>query len=57
MAISVKNVTRQRLPIIIPDDKESREVILPPQKTVVLALDEPTSQLNTLKKKGMVKIK
>lgn len=57
MAIKVQNTTNQVIPIVCPTKDGGDQINIFPRKTVVLALDKATSQINHLVGKGILKIK
>jgi hypothetical protein len=57
MSLKVQNVSKQMIPIIIPTVTGGNQINLKPRETVVLALDEPTSQLLALKSRKKIKFK
>jgi hypothetical protein len=52
MTVKVKNITKQRIPLII----GTSEVVLMPSSPNVFALDKPTKQMVTLASKRKLKI-
>jgi hypothetical protein len=55
--IKVQNVTRQIVPIIIPNSKGGEQINIKPRETVGLNISKPTAQILALKKRGILKIK
>lgn len=57
MSIKVQNSTDQVIPLVIPSAKGGEEVRIAPRQTVILAINEPTAQINFLVSKGILKIR
>lgn len=57
MAIKIQNITKQVIPIIIPGPNGGEEKRILPRETVVLAIQKPTSQIDSLVKKNKLRIR
>ena len=57
MSIKVQNSTDQVIPLVIPGVGGGEEVRVAPRQTIILAINEPTKQINFLVSKGILKIR